>query len=147
MQRRHFIALAGLAALAGCSTRLNPLNWFGGSERVETVEPVEVRLDPRPLVPQVTELAVDRHPSGAIIRATGLPPRQGWYDGSLVRVPDTDPGVLAYQLHAWAPSYQTQVSTPQSRELVVATFVSTDRLAGIREIRVSGALNTLSARR
>jgi hypothetical protein len=31
--------------------------------------------------------------------------------------------------------------------MVVATFVSTDRLAGIREIRVSGAQNTLVSRR
>ena len=139
--------MAGLAALAGCGSRLNPLNWFGRGERAEMVEPVEVRLDPRPLVPQVARLSVDRHPSGAIIRVAALPPRQGWYDGRLVRVPNAEPGVLAYQLHAWPPSYQTLVSTPRSRELVVATFVSTDRLAGVREIRVSGELNTLVSRR
>ena len=147
MQRRHFIALAGLAALAGCSSRLNPFTWFGGGRRAERVEPVEVRLDPRPLVPQVARLDVDRHPSGAIIRVAGLPPRQGWYDAQLVRVPDAGADVLAYQLHAWPPSYRTLVSTPRSRELVVAAFVSTDKLAGIREIRVSGELNTLVARR
>ncbi len=147
MQRRHFIALAGLSVLAGCGTRLNPMNWFGRGRRAETIEPVEARLDPRPLVPQVTQLSVDRHPSGAIIRATGLPPRQGWYDADLVRVPDAGTGVLAYQLHAWPPSYQTLVSTPRSREIVVATFVSNDRLAGIGEIRVSGQANALVSRR
>lgn len=147
MRRRHFIALTGLAALAACDSRLNPANWSDGRQRTDMVQPVEVRLDPRPIVPQVTELSVDQHPAGAIVHVTGLPPRQGWYDARLVRVPDAGAGVLAYQLHAWPPSYQTFVSTPRSRELVTARFVSTDRLAGIREIRVSGQLNTLVSRR
>lgn len=134
-------------AAAGCASRLNPLNWFGRGRRVAMVEPAEVSLDPRPLVPQVTRLEVVPHPAGAIVRVTGLPPRQGWYDARLVQVPGTDPGVLAYQLHAWPPAYQTLVSTPRSRELQVATFVNDDLLAGIREIRVAGALNALSARR
>jgi hypothetical protein len=90
---------------------------------------------------------VDPHPSGAIIRVTGLPPRQGWYDGVLLRVPAGEAGVLSYQLRAYPPLYQTLVSTPRSREIVVATFVSTDKLVGIREIRVSGQLNALSSRR
>ena len=140
------MALAGIAPLAACGTRLNPFNWFGRGEETEIV-PAEAVVDPRPLVPQVTRLVVDPHPSGAIIRATGLPPRQGWYDGALLRVPGTEPGVLGYQLRAYAPHYQTLVSTPASRELVVATFVNSDTLAGVREIRVSGEFNALSARR
>lgn len=147
LRRRYFIALAGVAALAGCETRLNPFNWFGRAQPSATIEPVQVQLDPRPLVPQVTQLEVEPDPAGAIVRATGLPPRQGWYDGRLIRVPNTEPGVLAYQFRAWAPSYQTLVSTPRSRELHVATFVSSDTLAGVREIRVSGQLNTLVSRR
>ena len=98
-------------------------------------------------MPQVTRLEVDRHPSGAIIRATGLPPRQGWYDARLVRVPNAEPGVLAYQLRAWPPAYQTAVSTPRSREITVAEFVSEGRLASVREIRVAGELNALASRR
>ena len=147
MRRRQFIAVAGILGLAGCGTRLNPFTWFGRSREVETVEPAEVRLDPRPLVPQVTRLVVDARSPGAIVRATGMPPRQGWYDARLVRVPGTEPGVLAYQLHAWPPSYRTLVSTPQSRQVAVATFVNEDTLAGVREIRVSGQLNTLVSRR
>lgn len=143
------MALAGIAPLAACSSNLNPFNWFGGGEEMVTITPSGeyVVVDPRPLVPQISRLVVDPHPSGAIIRATGLPPRQGWYDGELIRVLGTDAGVLEYQLRAYAPHYQTLVSTPQSRELVVGTFASTDTLAGVREIRVSGQLNAMSARR
>lgn len=141
------MALAGIAPLAACGTRLNPFNWFGRGEETEEVVAADAVVDPRPLVPQITRLVVDPHPSGAIVRVTGLPPRQGWYDGALLRVPGTEPGVLAYQLRAYPPHYRTLVSTPASREIVVATFVSDDRLAGIREIRVSGGLNALSSRR
>jgi hypothetical protein len=139
--------LAGLAPLAACNSRYNPVNWFGGGQRSTEIAPPGAVLDPRPIVPQVTRLVVDPHPSGAIIRVTGLPPRQGWYDGELVPVPGTDATLLSYQLRAYPPHYQTLVSTPRSRELVVATFVSADKLAGVREIRVSGELNALSSRR
>lgn len=141
------MALAGIVPLAACGSRLNPFNWFGRGEETEEIAPSGAVVDPRPLVPQVTRLVVDPHPSGAIVRVTGLPPRQGWYDAALLRVPGTEGDVLAYQLRAYRPHYRTSVSTPQSRELVVATFVSTDRLSGIREIRVSGELNALSSRR
>jgi hypothetical protein len=147
VRRRHFIALTGTVMLAGCSSNLNPFNWFGGGEEVVMEGTSVVVLDPRPLVQQVTRLEVDTHPAGAIVRATGLPPRQGYYDAELIRVLDHPPGVLTFQLRAFAPHYQTQVSTQQSRELVVATFVGHDLLDGIREIRVSSATNTLSARR
>jgi hypothetical protein len=76
-----------------------------------------------------------------------LPPRQGWYDGQLIRVPGAGDAVLSFQLRAFPPHYQTAVSSARSREIVVATFVSTDRLAGVREVRVSGQLNALTARR
>jgi hypothetical protein len=141
------MVLAGLGPLAACNSRLNPVNWFGSGRRTEEVAPPDVVDDPRPLVPQVTRLAVDPHPSGAIIRATGLPPRQGWYDAELIRVPGNDAAVLSYQLRAYPPHYRTLVSTPRSREIIVATFISADKLAGVREVRVSGEFNALSARR
>ena len=153
MERRHFIALAGIAAVAGCArvgrTRLNPLNWFGGAESVETaqVTPVAGVLDPRPLVPQVTALSVDRTPGGAIVRATVLPPRQGWWFGALLAVPDDDPAVLSYQFRAEPPAEATRVSTPRSREVEVADFVTDQNLAGVRQIRVAGAANALAVSR
>ena len=139
MRRRHFIALAGIAPLAGCG--------IFRRDRSTGVATGEAATDPRPLVQQVTRLEVDPLPFGAIVRATGLPPRQGYYEGELVRVPSTDRGILAFQLRAYAPHYQTQVVNARSREIVVATFVPADRLEGVREVRVSGQVNALYARR
>ncbi|MBM9593040.1 hypothetical protein JM664_00755 [Rhodobacteraceae bacterium MCCB 386] len=146
------MALAGFGAVAGCArigrSRLNPVNWFGRAERVETVAaPVQGVSDPRPLVPQVTNLTVERNPGGAIVRATGLPPVQGWHGAALVPVPNAGQGVLAYQFRALPPAGPTRVSTERSRELVVAVFLTDQALAGVREIQVSGATNALAARR
>lgn len=156
MNRRAIILTLGTGLiLTGCGfgqSRLNPFNWFRSDPEQETMEPVylQERLDSRPLVAQVTQLSVERTPGGAIIRATGLPPVQGWYDAELVNE-DRDGlpinGELIYSFRARPPREQTRVSTVQSRELTVATFVSNTVLASTRSIRVTGALNSRAARR
>lgn len=150
--RALVIVVAGALALSGCArvgeSRLNPFNWFGGGSEEERVVTVQEVSDPRPLVAEVTTLVVERTPSGAIIRATGLPPQQGWYSGALV--PETDGpvnGVLAYRFRAFPPREATRVSTRQSRELSVAVSVSTVMLADTRLIQVIGARNVRSVRR
>jgi hypothetical protein len=149
------LTLAMAVMLSGCGfgqSRLNPFNWFGASPEEETLEPVflQERQDRRPLVAQVTALEVERTPGGAIIRATGLPPVQGWYGAELVNE-DRDgrpiDGVLTYSFRAIPPREPTRVSTVQSRELTVAVFVSDITLAATREIRVTGALNSRATRR
>lgn len=149
--RTVVILLVGALTVSGCAriseSRLNPFNWFGGSEE-QRVETVEVVRDPRPLVDQVTSLAIERTPTGAIIRAVGLPPTQGWYDAALVS--DTDgpvDGVLSYRFRAFPPVERTRVSTRQSRELSVARSISTTELAATSAIRVIGARNVLTTRR
>ncbi len=145
-------ALLAMVFLTACSTvresRINPFNWFGRSEKEDTVAPIEERGDPRPLVAEVTSLDIERTPTGAIIRATGLPPDQGWYAGALV--PETDgpvDGVLAYRFRAVPPAERTRVSTRQSRELSVAVAVSNITLSETRVVRVIGARNSRTARR
>lgn len=156
MNRRAIILTLGTGlVLSGCGfgqSRLNPFNWFRSDPAEETMEPVYLRerRDSRPLVAQVTELSVERTPGGAIIRATGLPPRQGWYDADLVNEDrDGRPinGELIYSFRARPPIGPTRVSTAQSRELTVAVFVSNTVLASTRSIRVTGALNSRAARR
>jgi hypothetical protein len=156
MTRRGAILTLSMAlALSGCGlseTRLNPFNWFRSGPDVETLDPVELTesTDTRPLVAQVTALEVERTPGGAIIRATGLPPEQGWYDAELVNEDrDGNPvnGVLLFSFRARPPLEPTRVSTVQSRELSVAVYVSDITLAATREIRVTGALNARTARR
>jgi hypothetical protein len=145
--------LVAVALLSGCGSNLNPFNWFGQGEQVQMVdaEGLPVPVDARGLMAEVVSLEIERAPGGAIVRATGLPPTQGWWDGGLVPVdrderPDED-GVLAYEFRVFAPAAQTRISTPQSREVVVGRFVSNQTLQGVRQIRVIAQGNARAARR
>lgn len=153
MTGRIILALAAVATIAGCGrvaeSRLNPLNWFGSSEKAEVVTAENPNADPRALMAQVKTLRVESVPGGAIIRATGLPQVQGYFDGALVplngEVPEN--GVLNYEFRASSPVTQTRSGPPQSREVLVGLFVSDQTLQGVRQIRVSGASNALIVRR
>lgn len=135
----------------GSGGNLNPLNWFRSNPEAETVEAVEFapRTDRRPLVAEITALVIEPMPGGAIVRATGLPPEQGWHTAELILENDgvQQDGVLTYSLRAEPPEAPTRVSTQQSRELVVARFLSDFELANVRQIRVVGARNARVARR
>lgn len=152
MTGRIILALIVVATLAGCArvaeSRFNPINWFGRSERTEVVI-TDPDADPRPLVAEIITLRVEPVPGGAIIRATGLPPRQGYYDGALLPVGReiAENGVLNYEFRASQPLEQTRVSTQRSREVVVGRFVSDQTLAGASQIRVSAGGNALIVRR
>lgn len=146
------LVLSGCSGGSGSgSSKLNPFNWFGRSKQEKTLTPVEIAAttDPRTLVDQVARMSVDRTPGGAIIRATGLPPTQGYWSGELVPENSEQPvkGVLTYRFVVAPPTGFEPTSTPQSRELVVARFVSAQKLEGVRQIRVLGARNARSSRR
>lgn len=153
MTARVLILGAALAlGLTGCArvaeSRLNPFNWFGGSETETTTAAAVVETDPRPRVAQVTSLTIEPTPTGAIVRATGLPPTQGWFAAALV--PETDEpvnGEMVYVFRAVPPEAPRRVSTVQSRELSVARSLSQQALAQTRVVRVIGAQNALVARR
>ena len=145
--------LVATIAVTGCArvrdSKLNPFNWFGKSksERVQVVEAVPG--DPRPLVQQVTALEVARQPGGAIIHATGLPPTQGWWEAALLPVNDgvAENGTLTYRFVVSQPPEARRVSTPQSRELTAAVFLSDIRLQDVSRIVVEGATNSRSVAR
>ncbi|MFT5345397.1 MAG: hypothetical protein ACI95S_001132 [Dinoroseobacter sp.] len=147
------LVAAGLIAtlvVAGCGTRLNPLNWFGSSEETITAAPADFVTDPRPLVSQVTSLQIERTVGGAIIRAVGLPPSQGYWDAELVPLNNEEPDenrVLAYEFRISTPVFARSVSTQQSREVVVAHFISDRGLDGVRRITVSGSETSRSTNR
>jgi hypothetical protein len=153
--RRNLIAGLGSALLlAGCGrvreSRFNPFNWFGRSreENIGSVAPVVDRRDPRPLVDQVTSLVIEPTSTGAIVRATGLPPMQGWHSAALVAETDEPVnGVMVYSFRAVPPDAPTRVSTPQSRELSVARRLSAATLARTQTVRVVAARNARVARR
>lgn len=124
--------------------------WFTQEEPVEMLNDVNVITvaDDRPLVESVEALVVERLPGGIIVRATGLPPMQGWYDAQLVRETRTSagPGVVVYSFRARPPRTPTRVSTQQSRELVAGAFLSNLELAGVTSIRVQAAGNVGTVR-
>ncbi|WP_172294863.1 hypothetical protein [Pseudoruegeria sp. HB172150] len=152
MTIRLVIALVLVTATASCGglreSNLNPFNWFGGSQPARTIT-VNTYSDPRPLVDQIVDLRMEKIPGGAIIHATGLPARQGYFDGDLVPLNGGVPidGVLAFQFRIVPPPTPTRVSTQQSREVVIGTYISDQALAPVRVIHVSGARNALSVRR
>jgi hypothetical protein len=133
-------------------SRLNPFNWFGRSEVVEV--PAEGVVPGRPydtriLVSQVIDMEVARYPGGAIVRATGLPPTQGWWKADLVAENSGFPvdGVLTYRFVIAEPLTPKPVSTQQSREVTAATHLSNVKLADVRQIVVVGAQNSRASRR
>ena len=156
----HRSALAGLAALmvlSACATvrdsSLNPVNWFGRSTDEPTLMPAggwPSEVDNRALVDQVTELSVHPVSGGAMVRAVGLPPTQGWWDvelrpvGGELRAVD---GVLRLEFVAAEPRRTRPQGTPVSREVAAALFIPNARLDGMRQITVGGSRNARTVSR
>lgn len=157
MRKPLIVALAAVLALGACAaareSRLNPANWFGRSApEAPTLAPAGGYaprvVDNRPPVEQVTFAALERIPGGAILRATGLPPTQGWWDAELVAETEGVPaGTLAFRFVVAGPRTPQPVSTPQSREVTVATYLSDIALREVRQIVVRGRLNERVLRR
>lgn len=149
---RNLGILTLVLALASCGTirdsRINPLNWFGRDRAVAVVTP-DATPATEPLAPQVLSLRVDRMPGGAIVTAVALPPTQGFWDAELVALNDGRPerGVLSYEFRLKPPATPQRVSTQVSREVVVATSLTDQQLAGVGTIEVIGATNRRSVRR
>ena len=80
---RAALILSVIVSLAACDSRINPLNWFGGDReqrvRVDPDDPSRVTLiDSRVFISEITQLSVEQTTAGAIIRATGVAPSQGY---------------------------------------------------------------------
>ncbi|MGC9419298.1 MAG: hypothetical protein ACP5EN_10055 [Rhodovulum sp.] len=155
MRAPLLLILSTALILGGCGTvresRLNPFNWFGGStEETTTVAAGRaVVTDPRPLVDFVVEMAVEPVPGGAIVQATGRPPRQGYWMAELVRdraTPGED-GVLVFDFRVARPEGRTRVGTEPSREVTAGTFLTTQDLERVRSIVVRGERNQRRASR
>lgn len=152
MRKPLLAALSVLLLVSACGkireSRLNPFNWFGRSEAAQTTAQVQSgpAADARPLVSQVLSMSVEPMQGGVIVRATGLPPTQGWWDGELVALPIED-GKLVYDFRLVPPLERTAVSTQRSREVTVAVYLSDFKLGSITSITVQGAQNARTSRR
>ena len=145
-------ALTAVMVLTSCGaireSRFNPLNWFGRSQEQKVdAYGVAVPQEKRPLVAQVLEMSIERTPYGAIVKAKGLSPTQGYYDAELVARPVDDKGVLVYDFRLMPPPEPKPAGAQRTREVTVAAHLSHIKLDGIREILVQGAENARSARR
>ncbi len=173
MRKTLSILLISTLTLTACSTvrdsAVNPFNWFGSS-RAETLGPKD---SANPLIPerrlgilatarekeaeyfgipfdQVTDLTVERVPGGALIRATGLAARQGYFDVRLTSANEDGlpvDGVLTFRLEGVRPAENTPVGPAATREVVVARHLTDQDLKGVRAIRVEGQQNALVSRR
>ena len=119
LSRRHLVL--GLAVtLAGCGglrqSKLNPFNWFRKSEPRETIVLPEAKEDGRILAEVVMSLAVEPIPGGAIVRARGQMPVQGYWAAELVPLPLTEGGTQVYEFRVFPPKTKTDVNSPQSRQ-------------------------------
>ena len=134
-------------SLAGCATRLNPFNWFGGDreERVTAPEVVEI-IDNRQLAGEVLSLRADALPGGAIINAIGLPPTQGYWEADLVET-SREGGTLTMEFRIFPPVTPSAEGSQRSREVLAGHYMSTQDLDGIRTIVVQGQNNRRSIRR
>jgi hypothetical protein len=136
MTRPMLASLSVLLLLSACGnaerTWYNPFGWFGGSqeEQASLMMDVGTPQDPRPLVDQVLSLVVEPYQGGAIVRATGLPPRQGYWEAELIAEPVVD-GRITYRFVVIPPAEPTRVSTQQSREIMVATSLSNRQLQAL----------------
>jgi hypothetical protein len=151
MTRSLTVALIGLLVLTSCGriseSRLNPFNWFGRSEPTETIQTVVKPQDPRLIVETVVSMNVEAYSGGAIVRATGITPTQGWWDAELVEAESEEPGHLILEFRLLPPLVEQGVNTPRSREVTVAKTLSPSRLEEIRRITVQGANNARTTRR
>lgn len=146
------IAILGLAlALGGCSkvgqSRFNPVNWFGKRQHDAIGSLSVAPTDTRALMAQVTALKVEPYPGGAIVRATGLPPTQGYWQAELVAQPLDDQGRLVFEFRVFPPLTPVATGTPYTRQITVAAALSLIKLNGVKTVVVQGADNAMSARR
>ncbi len=152
MTKPILAALAVTLTMTACGrvseSRLNPFNWFG-RDRAETVavDAQAATNDGRQFVEQVTELAVDPTPGGAIVRAVGVPPIQGFWDAELVRVETQDPSQVVFEFRVLPPLERRIAGTVGSREIIAGASLSNAALQGVRSITVVGQRNRRSVRR
>lgn len=173
MHKSLTVLLTAGVLLSSCGwsdSRVNPRNWFGGSTEI----PVQTEAEAdavNPLIPakkksilsskekpviigdpiaSIAQLRVERTASGAIIHATGIGAREGAYNARLV--PDNadetaENGVLSYTFRVFYPQNTTAFGTERTRRVDVARSVSSQTMAGVRSIRVSGVENARESKR
>ena len=152
MSRVSLLAVLSIVLVtSACSSRLNPLNWFGRDKETTVVvqEAPGGIIDPRPLIDQIQSVQVDRAPGGAIVNTVGLTQWQGYWQPALIAENRGVPvdGVLTIQFRVAEPLTDQIQGTQRSREITAAMFLTDQELTGVRSIVIRGANNARSVRR
>ena len=145
---RALIALTLCLSLAACgASRLNPMNWFGG-EREDRIAVTEVATptDPRPLVAEITGLAIEATTSGAILTATALTDATGYWQPGLVLVERAE-GAATYEFRAAPPPAGATQGPEPTRVIVAAAELGRGDLQGLRSITVIARANRRTVER
>lgn len=169
MKRLMVPLLIATTALAGCGGRFsdsgwNPLGWFGGGGRqVTTLEPeggyARANADARPGIPGITGARWEVLNEGRLLVVTGMGPTKGYWDAALVSEtpspagrlsPDAD-GVLRLRFVAWPPPPDSEAARmparPETDTITVSVTLSSNVLAGVDQVTISGATNSVSLRK
>lgn len=164
MRRQVIISGLVFTLMVGCASvrdsRLNPFNWFGGSEPVQVQQVTPTTLptlaprkgyphfvDTRPLAPVISDVSVVKSASGAIVTATTTLPSTGYYDAELVRVASAQPNTLMFEYRLRPPAKAAPTGTAAQRQLTTARSLSEAEIAGVRTIIVKGANGARQVRR
>jgi hypothetical protein len=132
--------------LSGCGkTNLNPLQWFGKARKGAQVEVYVAPVDPRGLMDKVTAMDIEPVRSGVLVRATGLPPTQGFWDAALVQLPNDGSGTLVLEFRVFPPVTPAAEGTKPSRQITAVASITNFNLDGITSIEVKGAQNAMRA--
>ncbi len=171
---RTFLAVLVISSLvlSSCGrlrdSRMNPGNWFSKSSSQSVSSTTSNPSEANPLIPeqssilkrdkrevylgtpvdQITDVKVERIPSGALIRVTGISRQQGAHEVRLTSDHGGDPvdGVLTFTLKALQPTTTPQGSQLR-RTIHAARFVSNNDLDNTRTIRIVGERNVHTTRR
>lgn len=169
MKRVTMPLLMASLLLTGCGGRFsdsgwNPLGWMGGgSSAPATLEPeggyATVNADARPGIPAITGARWEVLNEGRLLIATGLGPTKGYWKAALVTeapspsgriTPDPD-GTLRLRFVALPPrpgSPESQMAArPETDQINVALTLSANVLAGIEQVQITGATNTVTLRK
>lgn len=148
---RVILALSLCFSIAACgNSRLNPLTWFGGDReqriRVIETEAAQAAQDTRPLVSEVIDMNVEATSSGAIVRATGRVPYLGYFAPVLLEVERSETAIV-FEFRVEPPENLGQTGPDRALEVVAATTLGRDDLAGLRTITIVAQANRRSVNR
>ncbi len=153
----HKILAFGLTlALGACSgggraspSSFNPFGWIrsdaGAVQSLAPARGYSQSVETRPLVDRLTGAFAEPTPTGVIIRATALPPTQGYYAAGLTSE-GIENGTLTLSFRARPPQRAMPAGPARLRELVAAVYLTRAQVQGLRRVRLRAAGNSRTLR-